>query len=112
MKSNMQTINPILVDILVPVAGAGGVENVINAVGKYLNHNGFHVRIVQLLSDGNRWFDPALEVYPILIGKKAPTLDFLSELYANFLSQYGVPNIVIATTWPYLVMTAKKVLAA
>ena len=108
----MHTINPILVDILVPVAGAGGVENVINAVGKYLNHNGFHVRIVQLLSDGNRWFDPELEVYPILIGKKAPTLDFLSELYANFLSQYGVPNIVIATTWPYLVMTAKKVLAA
>ena len=108
----MHTINPILVDILVPVAGAGGVENVINAVGKYLNHNGFHVRIVQLLSDGNRWFDPELEVYPILIGKKAPTLDFLSELYANFLSQYGVHNIVIATTWPYLVMTAKKVLAA
>lgn len=112
MKNNMHTINPILVDILVPVAGAGGVENVINAVGKYLNHNGFHVRIVQLLSDGNRWFDPELEVYPILIGKKAPTLDFLSELYANFLSQYGVPNIVIATTWPYLVMTAKKALAA
>ena len=108
----MQNLHPVLVDILVPVAGAGGVENVINAVGKYLNHNGFHVRIVQLLSDGNRWFDPELEVYPVLIGKKDPTLDFLSELYANFLSQYGVPNIVIATTWPYLVMTAKKALAA
>lgn len=108
----MQALNPILVDILVPVAGAGGVENVINAVGKYLNHNGLHVRIVQLLSDGCRWFDPELEVYPILIKKKAPTLDFLAELYANFLSQYGVPNIVIATTWPYLVMTARKALAA
>lgn len=103
---------PILLDFLVPVAGAGGVERIVSTVACYLNRNGFHIRIVQLTSDGNRWFDSELEVYPILINKKAHDMDELSLLYATFLSQYGVPDIVIATTWPYLIMTARKALAA
>ena len=109
----MNTIQKsILIDFLIPLAGAGGVERVIDVIATYLNKNGFHVRIVQLTSDGHRCFNPSLEVYPILINQRATNLDELSLLYAAFLQQYGAPDIVIATTWPYLVITARKALAA
>ena len=102
----------ILIDFLVPIAGAGGVEQVINTIAPYLNKNGFHVRIVQLISDGSRWFSPELELYPVLINDKVSSLDELTSLYSAFLEQYGAPAMVIATTWPQLVITARKALMA
>ena len=100
-----------IIDLLIPIAGAGGVEQVINTIAPYLNDNGFRVRIVQLISDGSRWFLPELEVYPILINQKVDDLDELNLLYLEFLRQYGAPDLVIATTWPKLVITAKKALS-
>ena len=101
----------ILIDFLIPIAGEGGVERVLNTVSEHLNKNGFHVRIVQLISDGIRHFNAGIDVYPILINKKVDHLSDLAPLYNTFLSQYGVPDIVVATSWPYLILTARKALA-
>lgn len=102
----------ILIDFLIPIAGEGGVERVLNTVSEYLNGNGFHVRIVQLISDGSRHFNPGIEVYPILMNEKVDDLSELATLYTAFLSQYGVPDIVVATSWPYLILTARRALSA
>lgn len=103
---------PTTIDFLIPVAGAGGVEHVLDTVALYLQKRGFHIRLVQLTSDGNRWFSPELELYAILINRKVDSLDDFTGLYLEFLKQYGAPDMTIAVTWPMLVVTAKKALSA
>lgn len=106
----MDNKKDILIDFLIPIAGEGGAERVMNVVLEYLNNNGFHARVVQLISDGSRHFNSDIDVYPILINQRVNDLSELSGLYTAFLSQYGVPDIVVATSWPYLILTARKAL--
>lgn len=41
-----------IVDILVPLSGKGGVENVINMVSDKLIKSGYRVRVVQMVYTG------------------------------------------------------------
>lgn len=102
----------ILIDILVPLSGKGGVESVINATAKYLNRHGFHVRVVQMVFDGPFWLDEGIDFYPLLIKKKVHTISDMIPLYSEFLKRNGVPDIVLACPWPFLTLTARRVLAA
>lgn len=99
-----------LVDILVPLSGKGGVENVINIVAKHLNNSGFHVRIVQMVYDNVPWVSPEIEFYPILKNRKVSDIEEFTDLYLEFLKKFGMPEIVIAVPWPFLSYIAKKAL--
>ena len=55
----------ITVDIVVPLSGRGGVENVINRTARYLMEQGFLVRVVQMVYDGPAWLDAEVAFYPL-----------------------------------------------
>lgn len=98
------------VDILVPMSGKGGVETVINQVAGYLKTRGYRVRVVQMVFEGPIWLDAGIDFYPLRHEKVRDITDF-APMYAQFLEQTYVPDLVIATPWPYMTLTAKKALA-
>lgn len=98
------------IDILVPLSGKGGVENVINQVAGYLVKQRYQVRVVQMVFHGSVWLDSGIDFYPLRREKVDDISDF-TEMYAQFLEQTYVPHLVIATPWPYMTLTAKKALA-
>ena len=50
-----------IVDILVPLSGKGGVENVINMVSEKLIQSGYRVRVVQMVYTGPEWVGSGIE---------------------------------------------------
>lgn len=100
----------ILIDILVPLSGQGGVEKVINSTAKYLNSNGYHVRVVQMVYSGPYWLEPGIDFYPILVNQKVDSISDMVPLYIEYLRQTGIPDLVLACPWPYLSMVARMAL--
>jgi UDP-D-galactose:(glucosyl)LPS alpha-1,6-D-galactosyltransferase len=94
-------------DILIPVAQMGGVENVINMVCPFCESRGWNVRVVQLVWEGYKWTDDK-HFYPLLRGRDGHTLDEFVECYKNFIQENGAPDITLATGWPYACYIAKK----
>jgi UDP-D-galactose:(glucosyl)LPS alpha-1,6-D-galactosyltransferase len=94
-------------DILIPVAQMGGVENVINMVCPFCEGRGWDVRVVQLVWEGYKWTDDK-HFYPLLRGRDGHTLDEFVECYKNFVQENGAPDITLATGWPYACYIAKK----
>ena len=100
------------VDILIGVAEKGGVENIIKMLVPYLEkQRGWNVRVVQLVWEGVRWTDEETQYYPLLFGKDGHDLNEFVETYASFIRENGVPDIILATAWPYMCYVAKKALA-
>jgi UDP-D-galactose:(glucosyl)LPS alpha-1,6-D-galactosyltransferase len=102
-----------IIDILVPMSGRGGVENVINAVSEKLLACGYRVRVVQMVYDGPKWVCEGVEFYPILTGgNKVGRVEEFVGLYASFLADYGAPALVVATPWPFMAYAARGALRA
>jgi UDP-D-galactose:(glucosyl)LPS alpha-1,6-D-galactosyltransferase len=102
-----------IIDFLVPMAGRGGVENVINDVSEKLLTCGYRVRVVQMVSDGYRWVCGGVEFYPILTGgRKVGRVEEFVELYASFLADHGCPALVVAVPWPFMAYAARGALRA
>ncbi len=99
----------ITVDIVVPLSGRGGVENVINRTARYLMEQGFLVRVVQMVYDGPAWLDAEVAFYPLRREKVNDILDFI-PMYAQFMEQTYAPGLVLATPWPYMALAARKAL--
>ena len=100
------------IDILLAVAEKSGGENVINMVVPYLqNQRNWDVRIVQLVWEGYTWTDKETSFYPLLWGREGHTLEEFVEVYAGFLKDNGIPDMVLATAWPYMCYVGKKALA-
>ena len=99
------------IDFIVPTSGKGGVETVLNSVAVYLHNQGYKVRVIQFVFSGPFWLDDCIEFYPLIVNKKAKSLDDFPQLFLQFLEQKGVPDIVIASPWPYLTYAAKKALS-
>jgi UDP-D-galactose:(glucosyl)LPS alpha-1,6-D-galactosyltransferase len=100
-----------IIDILVPMAGRGGVEKVINDVSEKLLAGGYRVRVIQMVSDGFKWLCEGVEFYPILTGgKKVGRVEEFVGLYASFLAVHGVPSLVVATPWPFMAYVARGAL--
>lgn len=97
------------VDFLVPMSGRGGVETVINRVAGYLKTCGYRVRVVQMVFDGLVWLEAGIDFYPLRREKVRDIADF-APMYAQFMEQTYVPDLIIATPWPYMTLTAKKAL--
>jgi UDP-D-galactose:(glucosyl)LPS alpha-1,6-D-galactosyltransferase len=100
-----------IIDILVPMSGRGGVENVINAVSQKLLACGHRVRVVQMVYSGLEWVCEGVEFYPILTGgKKVGRVEEFVDLYASFLDDHGCPALVVATPWPFMAYAARGAL--
>ena len=86
-----------IVDILVPLSGKGGVENVINMVSDKLIKSGYRVRVVQMVYTGPEWVGTGIEFYPVLVNKKVDNVEDFVGMYAEFMTVHGKPDVVIAT---------------
>lgn len=95
-------------DILIPVAEKGGVENVINETASFLIKQGVTVRVVQLVWEGTNWTVPGIPYFPLLNGRNGHDLEEFVNAYTTFLSDKGTPDIVLATAWPYASYIAKE----
>jgi UDP-D-galactose:(glucosyl)LPS alpha-1,6-D-galactosyltransferase len=104
-------MNGDIIDILVPMSGKGGVENVINAVSERLLTCGYRVRVVQMVYSGLKWVCGGVEFYPILTGgHKVGRVEEFVGLYASFLAAHGSPALVVATPWPFMAYAARGAL--
>ena len=97
------------IDILVPVGEKGGVENVINMIAPYLQQQGIHVRVVQLVSSNVVWTADGIPYYTLLEGLEGHTRAEFIEVYATFIKKYGVPDCILATSWPMMCYIARRV---
>ena len=95
------------IDILMPVGEKGGVEKVVGKTAVYLLEKGYHVRIVQLVWEHVHWAPENVEFYPLMEGRGQYTLNQFVEKYVKFLNEQGTPNLILATTWPLVVLIAK-----
>lgn len=95
------------VDILMPVGEKGGVENVVGKTALYLTQRGFQVRVIQLVWEHVRWVPDGVAFYPLMEGRGQYTMDQFVGKYAEFLDSHGMPDLILATTWPYMVLAAK-----
>ena len=99
-----------IVDILVPLSGKGGVENVINMVSDKLIKSGYRVRVVQMVYTGPKWVGSGIEFYPVLVNKKVDNVEDFVGMYAEFMTVHGKPDVVIATPWPFMAYVARAAL--
>ena len=98
------------IDILMPVGEQGGVENVVNQVGLHLQEQGFSVRVIQLVWEGVHWVHRSIPFFPMLTGKGQYSLNQFVTQYSKFLEKNGMPDIVLATTWPMMALVAHMTL--
>lgn len=106
----MQNEKKQAVDFLVPSSGKGGVETVINRIAGYLKRQGYRIRVVQMVFDGPLWLDGGIDFYPLRREKVDDIADF-APMYAEFVKQTYMPDLVIATPWPYMTLAAKQAMA-
>lgn len=97
------------IDILIPVGEKGGVENVINMIVPYLQQQGMYVRVVQLVSSNVVWTSDGTPYYTLLEGLEGHTRAEFIEVYAAFIKKYGVPDCILATSWPMMCYIARRV---
>ena len=97
------------IDILVPVGEKGGVENVINMVVPYLQQQGMHVRVVQLVSSHVVWTMDGIPYYALLEGLEGHNRAEFINVYATFIKKHGAPDCVLATSWPMMCYIARRV---
>ena len=95
-------------DILIPVGEKGGVENVINMTAPYLQDMGVEVRVVQMIWEGVEWVLKGIPFYALIKGLDGHTLLELIETYTGFLQENGVPDVILATTWPSMCDVARR----
>lgn len=96
------------IDIFLPLAGQGGAEMVINKVAVYLLKCGYQIRVVQWTYIDFPWLDEAVPYYPLLRGKRVKTMYDAVPLYVSFLKEHGLPDMIIATPWPYVSVVARE----
>lgn len=96
----------LMIDFLVPLAGRGGVENVLNSVAVFLLEQGYSVRVIQLIYSDQKWLNEKVPFFPFKVNSDHIEMEDFSCMYQSFLSENGVPDVVIATPWPYLTYAA------
>ena len=96
------------IDFLLAVARTGGVEKLINRYTEYLNGNGHSIRLIQLVYEGDEWFCLPDCFYPLLKGRAGHNLSEFVNAYSNFLKENDMPDIILATAWPYMSYIGKQ----
>lgn len=96
------------IDVLLATAEKGGVENIIKMMIEDLECPNMSFRVVQLVWEGNKWLPEKVPYYPLLEGKGNYSLDTFVDAYTGFLRENGLPDMILATVWPYTVYVARE----
>lgn len=96
------------IDIIIPVAKSGGVENCINILCGELMSLGHDIRVIQLITEGDKWINENVEFYELTYGKVGHDTDELASAYKSFLDNHGICDVAIATNWPLCVYIVKS----
>ncbi len=98
------------IDFCIAMGLKGGVENVVNMTAKYLIRQGYHVRIVQMISRGIEWADPETKFYCLNGWITEIDWDVLEMSYGAFVEEHGTGDVVFAVGWPAMALIVKSVL--
>lgn len=98
-----------LIDVLIPVAEKGGVENVIKIMLQELESAKMYFRVIQLVWEGTFWLPENVDFHPLLEGRKGHTLQEFADIYADFLKNNDKPDIILAVGWPYMCCVGRAV---
>ncbi len=96
------------IDILLPIGGQGGVENVVNKIAPYLQKQGACVRVVQFVWSGIHWVHESLAFYPLVNDGGEYSSEQLIGHYTGFMTHQGKPDIILATAWPLMTLVAQE----
>lgn len=98
------------VDILISMAGQGGLEQIVSQSASYLIRQGYDVRVVQIVDLHMDWLDEDVPFFTLreMVGEES--FKQMELAYAEFLSEYSCPDIILATGWPQMCVVAKKAL--
>ena len=99
-----------IIDFCIAMGWQGGVENVVNMTAKYLIRHGHHVRIVQMISRGMEWADPAIEFHCLNGWITEIDWDVLQGSLRNFYETHQKPDLAVATGWPAMVLLLRGVM--
>lgn len=106
-----------IIDIVIPVAEQGGVENAIKMllehVEKYHNSEDdpWKVRVIQLVWEGVRWLDEGVDFTALNDGKGSYDANEFANQYRDYLEKNGAANLVIASVWPLTSYITKRALS-
>lgn len=95
------------VDIFSPVGGLrGGIENVINCWVKNLNRDEFDVRVIHA-TEGIAYLEGYEKAYEYRTKPEVLNdLSYYVNVYLDFISKNGAPDICVATNWPMMCVVA------
>lgn len=99
----------IRIDMVVPYAGQGGVEDVVKSTAAFLKQRGYEIRVIEMVWDGKPWLDPDIPFYP-LRRKKVEDIERFVDLYGVFMEQMEAPDVVLAVAWPFMTYVVRKAL--
>lgn len=97
-----------IIDVVVAVAKKGGVEKVMNAVCRYFENENYKVRMIQMVYEGDAWYDNPEEFYYIYKQRDNQSDRSFIEGYKKFLVSNGNPDIIIASGWPMMSLVCKR----
>lgn len=100
----------LVIDVLIATAAKGGVENIIKMMIEDIEGPDVSFRVVQLVWEGEKWLPEGVPYYPLLEGKGEYTLESFVEAYRCFIISHGIPDIILATVWPYTINVARNAL--
>lgn len=69
---------------------------------------GHDIRVVQLITEGDKWTNENVEFYELSYGKVGHNTDELASAYKSFLDNYGICDVAIATNWLLCVYIVKN----
>lgn len=100
------------IDFLILRGAVGGIETTIN---RLLDSDAFRndeVRVVQVFYEGFNYLHRKESFYPLLFGTKGYDVQRITQEYYSFLTEHGLPDVIISTAAPFLNYTAKDALRA
>lgn len=102
-----------LIDILIPVAERGGVENIIKMFAHFAKEKlNWRIRVIQLVWEGYAWLDES-EISKFVAfnyGKGNYDAKLFIEQYSEFLMHEELPDIILASVWPLSSLIARRAL--
>lgn len=96
-------------DILLPTAYQGGVENVINMTACYLQKQDIDIRIIQIVGDG-KWCHENIPIHIVSSEAGVFSVDQICDAYVDFIEKSGTPDIALCAVWPVMCIAARKAL--
>lgn len=101
------------IDIVLPVAEKGGVENTIKMLIDHINEyhvspDKWNIRVIQFVWDEVKWLDNSVSFTVFNTGKGNYDANKFAAQYAEYLLDNGSPDVILAVAWPMISFIVKK----